>query len=211
MAVSPIARLGVASLGAGSILSAAFLVVSKGQMAGASAMVSTRWIVAHNLHFAGAALLVFGVVGLYLVQESRLTAAGHLSFVLALMGSAFFFADGVISAGILPFIAAASPHVVDAHGPLFHPPLPIVVLSSAVFAVGWLAFGLTTLSSGAFPAWMGALIAVGAVLMAAPQNPVGPFPWMVAALGGILMAVGMVAIAARVWQAAPTPTGEALG
>ena len=211
MPVSPIARLGAASLGAGSVLSAAFVVLARGQTAGASAMMSTGWLIAHNLQFAGAALLVFGVVGLYLVQESRLTASGHLAFVLALMGCAFFFADGVISAGLLPFVAAAAPRVADIHGPLFHPPLPIVVLGGAMFEIGWLAFGWTTARAGAFPAWMGTVIASGAVLLAASQYPFGPLPWSVAATGSILMALGMVGIGAQVWRSVPTPTDKALG
>ena len=181
MHVSPIARLGAASLGAGSVLSAGFFVIARGERAGVVALVSHRWMIAHNLHFAGAALLVFGVVALYLVQEPRLNAGGHLAFVLALMGSAFFFADAVIGAGLLPFVAMAAPRVVAPQGPLFHPPLPLIVLSGVMFEIGWLAFGLTTARSGAFPSWMGYLIAAGAVLLAAAQYPFGPMPWTVAA------------------------------
>jgi hypothetical protein len=209
--VSPIARLGAVSLGAGSVFSAAFLLISQGQTAGAVAMMSSRWLIAHNLHFMGAALLVFGVVGLYLEQEGRLTAVGHLSFVLALMGSAFFFADGILTAGVLPFVAMAAPRLADIHGPLFHPPLPILVVSGMTFELGWLAFGWTTARAGVFPTWMGTAIAAGAVLLATAQYPFGPLPWSVAAVGGVVMALGMVAIAARVWNAVPTPSGGAVG
>src|SRR5438067_3380958 len=192
---SPIARLSCAALGIGGITGAAFVIVSRGEVTGALAMLSGRWMVAHNLHFISAALLLFGVVGLYLAHSEHLEVGGHFAFVLALLGTGFYFASGVITAAVLPFIAGAAPNVVSATGPLFHPPLPVLIVSVAVFSLGWLALGITVARRGIFPAWTGRLIAVGAVVQAIPPRPFGPAPSLVTDAGWLVLALGLVGIA----------------
>src|SRR5206468_8729705 len=102
---SPIARLSSITLGLGGIAGAAFVIVSRGEFMGAMAMLSQRWMIAHNLHFISAALLLFGVVGLYAEHSREMTVGGHFAFVIALLGTGLFMAGGVITAAVLPFIA----------------------------------------------------------------------------------------------------------
>lgn len=200
---SPIARLSSAALGIGGVAGAAFVIVSRGEIIGAVAMLSQRWMVAHNLHFISAALLLFGVVGLYQAHLQRLSVGGHFAFVLALLGSGFYFATGVITAALLPFIAGLAPNVVSAGGPIFHPALPVLAVSVGVFSLGWLALGIVVARAGIFPAWTGWLVAVGAVIQAIPPQPFGSAPWLVTEIGWVVMAAGLVGIAIHGWRSAP--------
>jgi hypothetical protein len=202
---SPIDRLSAAALGLGGIAGAAFVIVSRGEVTGALAMLSPRWMIAHNLHFVSAALLLFGVVGLYAAHIGRLTVYGHFAFVVALMGCAFYFAGGVVTAAILPFIAGTAPNVVAATGPLFHPPLPVLIVSAAVFSIGWIGVGVIVAQSGLAPAWSGWMVAIGAVIQAIPPVPFGSAPWVVTDIGWSILAVGLVGIAVHGWRVAPRP------
>jgi hypothetical protein len=199
---SPLTRLSSAALGLGGIAGAAFVIVSRGEITGALAMLSPRWMIAHNLHFISAALLLFGVVGLYLGHSDRTSVGSHLSFVLALLGTAFFFAGGVITAAILPFVAGSAPNVVAANGPLFHPPLPVLMVSFAVFSLGWIALGVVVARGGVFPAWTGWLIAIGALIQAIPPVPFGPAPWIVTDLGWSILAIGLLGVSYHGWKSA---------
>src|ERR1044071_3645398 len=84
---NPLARLTAASLALGGLLGAAFVIISRGEIMGALAILSARVSVPHNLHFASAPLLLVGVVGLYLSHYDRVTLGGHFAFVLALLGT----------------------------------------------------------------------------------------------------------------------------
>ena len=199
---SPIARLSSAALGLGGIAGAAFVIVSRGEIIGALAMLSQRWMVAHNLHFISAALLLFGVVGLYMAHSHRLSVGGHFSFVLALLGTGFYFATGVVTAAVLPFIAGIAPNAVSANGPLFHPVLPLLAVSVGVFSLGWLALGIVVARAAIFPPWMGWTVAAGAIIEAIPPRPFGSAPWLVTEIGWVIMAIGLLGIAVHGWRAA---------
>lgn len=168
-------------------------------------MLATRWTIAHNLHFAAAMFLLFGVVGIYQLQATRLKTFGHLAFVLALMGSAFFFASGVITAALMPVIAAASATLVRATGPFFNPPLPILVTSVGAFAIGWITFGVATARAGEFPSWTGWALVAGAVLQTLPPEPFGHAPWIAIEVGGAVMALGFLGIGAHAWVSQSVP------
>src|SRR3954463_10887302 len=198
---NPLPRLTAASLAAGGILGAAFVIVSRGEVVGALAMLSPRWMIAHNLHFASAALLLFGVVGLYLSHSSRVALGGHFAFVLALLGTGFYFATGVITAALLPMIAGAAPGVVSKAGPLFTPTLPALIVSVLVFQVGWLALGIVIAKAGLLPRWAGWTAAAGAALGLIPPSPFGSAPWLVVDASWMIFAVGLLGMGLAGWKA----------
>jgi hypothetical protein len=199
---SPIARLSSAALGLGGIAGAGFVIVSRGEVMGAMAMISQRWLVAHNLHFISAALLLFGVVGLYQAYSYRLSVFGHFAFVMALLGTGLFLAGGVITAAVLPFIAGAAPNVVSSTGPLFHPLLPVLPVSLGLFSLGWFLLGIVIARGGISPSWAGWTLAVGVAIQAIPPHPFGPVPWIMTDIGWVVMAIGLVGIGVRGWQVA---------
>jgi hypothetical protein len=197
---NPLARLTAASLALGGVLGAAFVIVSRGEVMGAMAMLSGRWILAHNLHFASAALLLFGVVGLYLSHYDRVTLGGHFSFVLALLGTGFYFATGVMTAAVLPVIAAASPGAVSAGGPLFSPTLPALVVSVATFQLGWVAVGMVVANAKVLPRWAGFVTAAGAAIGLIPPRPFGNAPWIILDVAWIIFAIGLTGLGAAGWR-----------
>ena len=197
---NPLARLTAASLALGGILGAAFVIVSRGEMVGAMAMLSSRWMLAHNLHFASAALLLFGVVGLYLSHSHLMTLGGHFAFVLALLGTGFYFATGVMTASVWPLIAAASPGVVSAGGPLFSPTLPSLIVSVFTFQLGWVALGMVIANAGLLPRWAGFTTAAGAAIGLIPPRPFGNSPWMVMDVAWVIFAVGLTGLGLAGWR-----------
>jgi hypothetical protein len=209
---SPIARLSSAALGLGGIAGAAFVIISRGEVMGALAMLSQRWIIAHNLHFISAALLLFGVVGLYQAHSHRMSVAGHFAFVMALLGTGLFLAGGVITAAFLPFIAGTAPNVVAPGGPLFHPLIPVLPVSFGLFSLGWFLLGIVLARAGIYPAWTGWTLAAGVAIQAMPPRPFGPVPWIITNIGWLIMAIGLVGIGVHGWRAATpgrTMRGEA--
>ena len=199
---SPVARLASAAIALGGVTGAAFVIVSRGELVGALAMLDRRWMIAHNLHFISGALLLFGVVGLYMAHAPRMGVGGHFAFVLGLLGTGFYFAMGVITAAVLPFIAGTSPFAVAANGPLFSPPLPIFAVSAITFSLGWFSLGAVTARAGIFPAWTGWMVAAGALITAVPPRPFGSAPWIVMDIGWLVMALGMVGIGVHGWRTA---------
>lgn len=206
---NPLARLTSAALALGGITGAAFVIISNGEIIGALAMLSQRWMIAHNLHFASAALLLFGVVGLYLSHSHEMSLVGHFAFVLALLGTAFYFASGVMTAAILPFVAGAAPRVVSADGPLFNPTLPALLVSVGVFQIGWLILGVVIARAGILPAWTGWAVAAGAALGMLPPEPFGPVPWIVVDIAWVILAIGLVGMGFAGWRAGRTTIGTA--
>jgi hypothetical protein len=200
---NPLARLTSAALALGGITGAAFVIIANGEIMGAMSMLSTRWLIAHNLHFTSAALLLFGVVGLYLSHSHEMRLAGHFAFVLTLMGTGFYFSSGVITAAVLPFIASAAPSVVSARGPLFDPPLPALVVSVAVFQLGWLVLGLVVARAGILPRWTGYATSVGAFIGLIPPRPLGSVPWVVTDIGWVILAIGLVGMGFAGWRRSP--------
>ena len=197
---NPLARLTAAALGLGGILGAAFVVSSRGEFIGALAMLSPRWMVAHNLHFTSAVLLLFGLVGLYLSHSHLLTIGGHFAFVLALLGTAFYFATGVLTAAVLPLIAETSAGVVSAGGPLFSPTLPALLVSVGVFQLGWIALGLVIARVGLLPRWAGFATAAGAAIGLIPTRPFGPAPFMITEIAWVVFAIGLVGVGIAGWR-----------
>lgn len=197
---NPLSRLSAAALALGGITGAAFVIVSRGEIMGALAMLSPRWMVAHNLHFTSAALLLFGVVGLYLAHAPRMHVTGHFAFVLALLGTGFYFATGVITAAVLPFVAGTAPNVVSPGGPLFHPVLPALIVSVGLFHGGWLALGIVTARAAIFPAWTGWMVALGSIIALIPPQPFGRVPWIVTDIGWVIFAIGLIGMGLHGWR-----------
>ena len=128
--------------------------------------------------------------------------AGHFAFVLALLGTGLFLAGGVVTAAILPFIAASAPSVVASNGPLFHPLIPVIPVSLVLFSLGWFLLGIVIARAGIYPSWTGWTVALGVAVQAIPPKPFGPVPWTMIDIGWVIIAVGLAGIAVHGWQAA---------
>ncbi|MCA1687304.1 MAG: hypothetical protein LC714_01595 [Actinobacteria bacterium] len=111
------------------------------------------------------ALLLVGLVALYVRQAEMFGALGLIGFLLALLGTTL--AAGALwsQVFVVPRLAEAAPNVADrGTGSV----LAGYLLSFLLFGVGWLLFGVATLRTQVFPRGAVILLIVGAVISIFP-------------------------------------------
>jgi hypothetical protein len=111
------------------------------------------------------ALLLVGLVALYVRQAEMFGALGLIGFLLALLGTTL--AAGALwsQVFVVPRLAEVAPNVADrGTGSV----LAGYLLSFLLFGVGWLLFGATTLRTRIFPRGAVILLIVGAVISILP-------------------------------------------
>jgi hypothetical protein len=111
------------------------------------------------------ALLLVGLVALYVTQAQVFGALGLIGFLLALLGSTL--AAGALwsQVFVVPRLAEVAPAVVNQGAGSV---LAGFLLSFLLFGVGWLVFGVATLRTRVFPRWAVILLIVGAVISIIP-------------------------------------------
>ena len=158
------------------------------------------WVPAHSLHFVGALLSLFGLLGLYLCQRAAVGRLGALGFALAGAGLAQFVGTGMLTAFVWPVLAAHAPDTLAPDGALFQPPANTLFYTTVLTLIpGYLLVGATLLRAGVLPRAAAVLLAVGVVLAITPPEPVGPMPWAGLTLGGILFGAGEVWLGSLLW------------
>lgn len=165
-----------------------------GTITGSDIGQSGQWIVSHTFHFLAA---VFGLFGLLGLVEREARTAGWLersAFALAFMGTILFAGTGVITAFLWPVIAAEAPHLTELHGPIFTPPHPLLVSTGLLYGVGHALLGAALLRAGVIPRWTGGLLILGAVLLLAPPAPIGPLPWILFPMSGVIFGTGLAGL-----------------
>jgi hypothetical protein len=111
------------------------------------------------------ALLLAGLVALYVRQAGMFGALGLTGFLLALLGTTL--AAGALwsQVFVVPRLAEVAPKVADrGTGSV----LAGYLLSFSIFGVGWLLFGVATLRTRIFPRAAVILLLVGAVISILP-------------------------------------------
>src|SRR5215471_13245221 len=99
MAPLTLVRLSGASLVLGGLCLALFMLVHPyGEIAGAHAAHSLRWVPAHSLHFLGALLTVLGLPAVYARQMRQTGVLGLIGTALAIAGTAMYVGTGMITA-----------------------------------------------------------------------------------------------------------------
>jgi hypothetical protein len=114
----------------------------------------------------GVMLLVVALVGLYARQSGAAGLLSTVGFVVALIGTALVMGRFWDSIFVEPVLAQAAPALIDAG-----PPLLVTLggwLSTGLFVVGWLLFGIATLRARVYPRIAVVLVLVGTVLTAIP-------------------------------------------
>ena len=66
--------------------------------------------IAHNFHFAGAALAAFGLVGLHLRQMEKAGRLGLIGFILVFFGTVWFAGLGTSHRGRFSWLACSVSH-----------------------------------------------------------------------------------------------------
>lgn len=192
---------GLAAIVGGLAIAAFVLLHPWDQFVGAEIGRSSAWRRAHSLHFVGAALSVFGLLGFYGAQRGSLGRMGTASFALALLGMTMFTGTGMLTAFIWPMVAHEAPHAVELGGAMFSPPALHAMSLTAFFVIsGYLLFGVALLCAGVLPRAGVILLMLGAVFGMLPPHPLGAMPWAGLVLGGVAFGAGSIWLGAAVWR-----------
>jgi hypothetical protein len=113
----------------------------------------------------GAVLLLIGLVGLYTDQSEAAGSLGAVVFLTAFLGTALFVGINWDQAVGVPALAREAPELLGPEAPL---PLGFR-LSSWLFSLGWLLFGVVTLRVGRYPREAAWLLIIGAVINLIPR------------------------------------------
>lgn len=202
MAPQTIIRWSGASLIAGGLCLALFMLVHPyGEIAGAHAAHSGRWVPAHSLHFVGALLVVLGVPGLYARQVQQTGILGLVATPIAMAGTAMYVGTGMITAFIWPVIAQTTPGFVAADGPMFKDPLPTFATDAPYVAmvVGYTLLAIASIRARTLPTSTAVVLVIGIVLFSSPVEPVGPLPFLLRVIGALVFGGALMSIGYLVW------------
>lgn len=114
------------------------------------------------VYFAGFGLLMFALIGVHGHQASKAGRLGTFGFSAAVLGTMHLggnlwfesFAVPWLAEGPLPEALRSPPSMLFALG---------AISSYALFAIGWVAFGIASLKARVFPVWISLLIVVGGI------------------------------------------------
>src|ERR671917_2545940 len=111
------------------------------------------------------ALLLIGLVALFVRQAEAFGVLGLTGFVLALLGTTLAAGAAWSQVFVVPRLAEVAPAVADqGTGSV----LAGFLLSFLLFGVGWFVFGVATLRTRLFPRWAVTLLMVGALISIVP-------------------------------------------
>ena len=168
MASSGFIRLGgVAAIASAALALLSFvlyLVVVGGDRI-SEAATSAAFFLPSGAQLLAMALLLIGLVALFVRQAEAFGALGLTGFVLALLGTTLAAGASWSQVFVVPRLAEVAPAVADqGTGSV----LAGFLLSFLLFGVGWLVFGAATLRTRVFPRWAVILLIVGAVISILP-------------------------------------------
>jgi hypothetical protein len=190
-------QLSAYSLMAGAVCMAGFWILAAvlGSFAGAAVTRDPLWLPSQSLHILAALLTIFGILGLYAVQREPTGVLGLVGFVVAIIGTTLFFADGLIALAIFPALADAAPDVLAVTGAMNSGSVLVAfIVIAATAMIGYIVFAVATLRAGILPRAAALLFLVGGILF---NLPPGPLPMIVLAIGGVIWAVGSVWLALK--------------
>jgi hypothetical protein len=139
------------------------VVVGGGRLS--EAATSAAFFLPSGAQLLAMALLLIGLVALFVRQAEAFGALGLTGFVLALLGTTLAAGASWSQVFVVPRLAEVAPAVADqGTGSV----LAGFLLSFLLFGVGWLVFGAATLRTRVFPRWAVILLIVGAVISIVP-------------------------------------------
>ncbi|WP_316568184.1 hypothetical protein [Neobacillus sp. YIM B06451] len=115
----------------------------------------------------GMLLLLFALIGIYLVNAKNFGNLGFGVFLLAFFGAAMWTGHSWVNAFIVPVLEESAPAILD------KPPALLMVgvsLSLYPFFIGLLLFGLLLALKGILPKWPGIIMALVPILDFVPYG-----------------------------------------
>jgi hypothetical protein len=148
-------------------------------------------------YFLGFCMLLLALFAAYVWESDRAGTFGVIAFCAAVVGTMFLAGDLWFDTFAGPWIITAAPDVADT-------PTGSVVagafVSYALFAIGWVLFGLASLRARVFPRLISVAIVVGGVVGFLALLP--PY--------GIPLGLAMIALGAWMIQAPASRTADGL-
>ena len=140
---------------------------------------------------------LFGLIGLFVRQLSQAGTLGLVAFIVAFIGTAFFFGLGMITEFVLPDFADKAPELYLPSGPYGadsdRPTPPIIPLSFVTFLVGHILMGIAVMRAKVLPRWSGAALIVGSVVF------FPAFPWPIPLVGAVIFGAALGWIGYALW------------
>lgn len=115
------------------------------------------------LYLLGAALLLLGLVGLYVSQSEAAGVLGMAGFLTAFLGTALLVGALWFELFISPALAVEAPELAEAELGLAG-----FILVFLLSALGWILFGVATLRAHVYPRWAAVLLMVGGLVAFVP-------------------------------------------
>lgn len=115
------------------------------------------------LYLLGSALLLLGLVGLYVSQSEEAGVMGLVGFLTAFLGTVLLVGALWFELFITPALAVEAPGLAEAELGLLG--FILVFLSGAL---GWILFGVATLRARVYPRWAAVLLIVGGLVAFVP-------------------------------------------
>ncbi|MFZ5824763.1 MAG: hypothetical protein ACOY94_10580 [Bacillota bacterium] len=114
--------------------------------------------VGQSIFFTGYVLLVFGIMGVYLVQAERTGTLGFVAFVMTMIGTAL----SIVPAALL---LAANMGFQEIHyaQAFFSMKIPLTLVAILIGPLGTLLLGVATARGGVLSRWTGILMIAGSV------------------------------------------------
>jgi hypothetical protein len=150
----------------------------------AAALADPLFVASMATYFVALGVALLALVATYEAQAHRAGAFGLVAFGAAFAGTVFLAGNHWFDTFAGPWIAEAAPGLLAA--PVDHPVLTTAALASyALFAVGWVLYGVASARAGVYPAAASIGIAVGgAIGFLALSAPLGlPLGIALGALG----------------------------
>ena len=164
MSSSSLIRLaGLAALGSGVLGVMGDLLALVVDLDSPLSATTAPYTIVFLVYLISAALLVLGLLGLYISQSQAVGTLGLASFLLAFLGTVLLAGAFWFELFVTPALAARAPE-------LFAADLGVLGFTSMfLFAsVGWVLFGVATLRAGVYPRWAAILLMVGGAIAFLP-------------------------------------------
>jgi hypothetical protein len=129
------------------------------------AATSAAFFLPSGAQLVAMALLLIGLVAMFVRQAEALGALGLTGFVFALLGTTLAAGAAWSQVFVVPRLSEVAPSVADQGAGSV---LAGFVLSFLLFGVGWILFGVATLRTQLFPRWAVILLIVGAIISIVP-------------------------------------------
>jgi hypothetical protein len=166
------------------------------ELAGVHGPHSATWVPSHTFHFLGALLALFGLLA---VREHLIPPGspwGTAAFAIAFTGTAMFVGTGMITAFLWPAIADHAPSFVAEDGPMFTDTLAAgaITVTYVLLVAGYIALAIVLMRGGAISGVVAGLLIAGVMLFSAPVEPLGPAPWILRVVGGVVFGAGLACL-----------------